>query len=83
MILMSNPILIDKTLAQLGVNDLGCKRWNSKNDKSSDLVCSHHKIPVMLASWQNSHQLRKVSDLLQFRGLTPPSGGAWCHILAD
>jgi hypothetical protein len=82
---MSNPTLTDKTLAQLGANDLGCKRWTtaSKNDKSSDLVCNHHKIPLMSASWKNSHQLRKVSDLLQFRGLTPPSGGAWCHNLTD
>ena len=63
---MSNPILTEKTLVQLGVNDLGCKRWTtaSKNDdKSFDLVCNHHKIPVMSASWKHSHQFRKVSDL--------------------
>jgi len=41
------PDTTDKTLAQLGVNDLGCKWWAtaSTNDKSSDLVCNHHNIP--------------------------------------
>lgn len=73
MILMSNPILTEKTKSAIRRQRFRLQKVDHSFEERqmSDLVCNHHAIPVMSASWKHSYQSysREVSDLFQVVGL--------------
>jgi hypothetical protein len=46
-ILLSSPILTEKTLVQLGFNDFRLQKWTKLRRTRADLACNHHGINVV------------------------------------